>query len=101
MDVSEIEVAFEYGTGDNALEREIARNVQTILTTPVGSCPLYRDFGLDASIIDRPMDVARNLYAVAVMEAVERFEPRVRVQGVTFTPDLTGRLRAKVVIALE
>lgn len=99
MDVASIQVSFEYGTGDEALEREIARNVQTILQTPVGSCPLYRDFGLDVSMVDQPLDVAQNLYAVAVMEAVEKWEPRVQVQQVTFDPDPTGNLTAKVVIA--
>lgn len=100
MDLSNIEIAFQYGLGDNALEREIARNVQTILTTPVGTCPLYRDFGIDVTSVDKPMDVAKNNYAVAAMEAVDRFEPRVQVQEVTFTQDASsGKFRPKVVIA--
>lgn len=101
MDLSSIDIEFEYGKGDNATEREIIRNVQTILTTPVGSCPLYRDFGIDVTTVDKPMDVAQNLYAVAIMEAVEKYEPRVRVQEVTFSPDDSGQLKAKVVIAHE
>lgn len=101
MDLSNIEIAFEYGLGDDALEREISRNVRTILTTPVGTCPLYREFGIDVTAVDRPMDVAMNLYSVAVMEAVEKFEPRVRVQDVTFAPSPGGRLQTKVVIAYE
>lgn len=101
MDLSNIEIAFAYGIGDNALEREITRNVRTILTTPVGTCPLYRDFGVDVTMLDKPMDVAKNLYAVAVIEAVERFEPRVRVQEVIFTPNMDGRLDTKVVIVYE
>lgn len=101
MDLAEIEISFAHGMGDNALEREIIRNVQTILTTPVGTCPLYRDFGIDASVLDQPMDVAKNLYAVAVLEAVEKYEPRVQVQEVSFIPDVSGRLKAKVVIAYE
>lgn len=101
MDLSNIEIAFEYGAGEKPLEREIARNVWTILTTPLGTCPLYRDFGIDTTMLDKPIDVAKNLYAVAVMEAVERWEPRVRVQEVTFNPDIDGRLQAKVVIAHE
>lgn len=98
MDVIDVEVSFEYGTGDDPLEREIIRNIRTILTTPIGTCPLYRDFGIDVSMVDEPMDVAKNLYAVAVMEAVEKWEPRVQVQEVTFTPDESGQLKAKVVI---
>ena len=101
MDLSNIEIAFEYGKGDDATEREIIRNVHTILTTPVGTCPLYRDFGIDVTTVDKPLDVAKNLYAVAVMEAVEKYEPRVRVTEVNIVPDESGKLQAKVVIAYE
>lgn len=99
MDLSDIEISFEYGGDDTAQRREIVRNVQTILTTPLGTCPLYRDFGLDVSWLDRPMDAAQNLFALAAMEAVERWEPRARVNGVTFTSDpADGHLTAKVAI---
>ena len=101
MDLSNIEIAFEYGKGDDAAEREIIRNVNTILSTPVGTCPLYRDFGIDVTTVDKPLDVAKNLYAVAVMEAVEKWEPRVRVKEVTFDTGDDGKLKAKVVIAYE
>ena len=101
MDLSNIKIAFEYGSGDEATEREIIRNVHTILTTPVGTCPLYRDFGIDMTPLDKPMDVAQNLYAVAAMEAVEKYEPRVRVTEVTFETGDDGKMEAKVVIAYE
>lgn len=100
MDLSDIEISYEYGESTEAERREIIRNVKTILTTPLGTCPLYRDFGLDMSYLDRPMDLAQNLFALAAMEAVERWEPRVQVTSVTFEADATdGRLKAKVVIA--
>ena len=98
MEVTNIEVAFQYGVGDDALEREIARNVQTILSTPLGTCPLYRDFGINVVMVDQPIDVAQNLYAVTVMEAVERWEPRVQVERVTFSGSQDGNLTAKVVL---
>lgn len=100
MDLSGIEISFEYGDGTEAERKEIVRNVQTILTTPLGTCPLYREFGLDVSYLDHPLDLAQNLFAVAAMEAVERWEPRVRVISVSFVADGTeGRMKAKVVIA--
>ena len=99
MDLSDIEISYVYGDGTDAERREIIRNVQTLLTTPVGTCPLYRDFGLDVTYLDYPMDLAQNLFAVAAMEAVERWEPRVIVTEVTFEADANGHLKAKVVIA--
>jgi phage baseplate assembly protein W len=100
VEVADIEVGFEYGAGDGATEREIIRNVEMIMATPVGSSPLYRDFGVDNSMLDKPLDVARSLYAVAVMEAVDRWEPRARAEQVTLTPEASGKLRAKAVIVL-
>ena len=100
MEVADIEVCFEYGAGDGATEREIIRNVEMIMATPVGSSPLYRDFGVDNSMLDKPLDVARSLYAVAVMEAVDKWEPRARAEQVTLTPEASGKLRAKAVIVL-
>ena len=60
----------------------------------------YRDFGVDNSMLDKPLDVARSLYAVAVMEAVDKWEPRARAEQVTLTPEASGKLRAKAVIVL-
>ena len=99
MDLSNIQISFAYGEGDEAERREIMRNVQTILATPLGTCPLYRDFGLDISVLDAPIDVAQNLLAVEIMDAVDRWEPRVRVTDVTFTADENGKLRTKVVLS--
>ena len=93
MEVADIEVGFEYGAGDGATEREIIRNVEMIMATPVGSSPLY-------SMLEKPLDVARSLYAVAVMEAVDKWEPRARAEQVTLTPEASGKLRAKAVIVL-
>ena len=102
MDLSNIEIAWEYGTGEEAEREEIYRNVRAIILTQVGTCPLYRDFGIDASFLDYPLDVAKNLCAVEIMEKVERFEPRVRVTEVTFSTDEQhGQLRAKAVITRE
>lgn len=99
MDLSGIEIAFEYGWSDEAQRREIIRNVQTLLATPIGTCPLYRDFGLNTAYLDHPLTIAQNLMAVEVIEAIEKWEPRVQVKEVTFEPDQEGKLKTKVVIA--
>lgn len=100
MDLSGIEVGFEYGDGDANLRKEIVRNVHTLLLTPVGTCPLYRDFGLDVTYLDFPPNIAKGLFTAAAIEAVERWEPRVRVSRVDFHADgADGKLGAKVVLA--
>lgn len=99
MDLSGIEVGFEYGDDDTAVRKEIVRNVHTLLLTPIGACPLYRDFGIDVTYLDYPPNIATGLFTAAVIEAVDKWEPRVQVSGVTFEADgAEGRLKAKVVL---
>lgn len=101
MTLSEIEVGFEYGESDTAVRKEIVSNIHTLLLTPVGTCPLYREFGLDVTYLDYPPNVAKGLFTVAAIEAVERWEPRVRVKDVSFQADgANGKLRAKAVLAI-
>jgi hypothetical protein len=62
---------------------EVLQNVATILATPKGSVPLYREFGVSMEAIDRPIPVAKTLLIAQVTEAVEEFEPRAKVVKVT------------------
>lgn len=62
----------------------VLQNVAIILATRQGSVPLYRDFGLSQEFIDKPLPVAKTLLHAEIREAIERFEPRAEVVGVTF-----------------
>lgn len=65
----------------------VLQNIAVILSTPKGSVPLYRDFGLDWRHLDKPINVAKVLMIAEVREAVERWEPRATVQNVSFSVD--------------
>lgn len=83
---------------------EILQNVRTILTTLIGSVPMYRVFGLDWELIDIPYPVARALVQSAVIEAIESYEPRARVESVTFDETvpyvMDGILRPRVIVSI-
>lgn len=79
MDLSNISISFdEYSSGDEALRREVERNIKTVLSTPIGTCPLYRNFGISIEMLDTPTIVAQNILTVAIIEAIETWEPRVQ-----------------------
>jgi phage baseplate assembly protein W len=84
---------------------EIVQNVRMIITTPKGSVPLDRDFGLDFSVIDRPAPVAKALLDVEIVSQVARYEPRARVDQVIWNDDqagaMDGRLLPQVMIDVE
>ena len=64
--------------------QEVVQNVRMIITTPKGTVPLDRDFGIDAVIVDRPIPVAQAILARDIVDAVKRYEPRARVTKVEF-----------------
>lgn len=76
---------------------EILQNVRTILVTPKYSVPLNRNFGITATMLDLPMPVAQAKLTNEIIEAVQRYEPRVRVTQITFNGEgVDGILRPKV-----
>ena len=72
---------------ENSTISSVLQNVAVILATPMGSVPLYREFGLDHSFLDKPMPVARSMIVSLVREAVERWEPRATVVNVVCSGD--------------
>lgn len=64
---------------------EIMQNINTLLLTPKYSVPLDRSFGLDMSFIDRPPLQARAAISADVFQAIQKYEPRVKVEKVSFT----------------
>lgn len=68
----------------------ILQNVAIIIATRQGTVPLYREFGMSHDFLDRPINAVRTMMYAEIREAVERFEPRVRVTGVSY--DDTGTI---------
>ena len=68
---------------------EIFQNVKTILATPLFSAALERTLGVDASIVDLPINRAPEA-TVAVMEAIYFWEPRVEIVSITFDADVVN-----------
>lgn len=62
----------------------VLQNIAIILATPKGSVPLYREFGLSATFLDKPSPVAKMMLKVEIREAIERWEPKAQFVSVTF-----------------
>ena len=83
---------------------EILQNIRTILSTRVGTVPLDRNFGLTWKHIDKPYLVARALMKVEIIEAIQKYEPRARVESVEFDESLKnameGLLKPRVIVSI-
>ena len=55
----------------------VLQNIAVILSTPMGTVPLCRDFGLDWSFLDKPTPVAKVLMVAPVREAIARVKERI------------------------
>jgi len=63
---------------------EILQNVRTILMTPKGSQQMDRNFGMDMSYIDMPMNLVINQLISYAMVALSEYEPRVQLEDIKF-----------------
>ncbi|MBP2654260.1 MAG: hypothetical protein H6Q73_1829 [Firmicutes bacterium] len=83
-------------------KEEILQNVRYIINTPKYSVPLAREFGIDLTLLDKPMPVAKQKLAAELVTAISKYETRVGVTGVTFTGDAeTGKLVPKVKVYIK
>ena len=79
---------------------EILRNVRMIITTLAGTVPFDREFGINTDFLDLPLSQAQGRLTIEYIEKIRRYEPRVKVEEVTFTQDpLNGVIIPKVVIS--
>lgn len=82
--------------------RSVLQSVSIILSTPRGSVPMYRDFGINMEYLDLPMPIAEVRMVSEIREAVQQWEPRATVTGVSFRRDtLNGKLIPIVEVEID
>jgi len=79
---------------------EIVQNVKTILTTPLGSVPLDRGFGIDLAPLDAPTTFTQAELTPLIIEAIQTYEPRVVVESVSYQATDQGMLIPRVTLEL-
>lgn len=78
-------IGFDYTSAGEIAE--IKRNVTALLETPEGTCAGDRSYGVSMEFIGMQIDVAKNLAALAVIEKLELYEPRVSLLEVEIDAD--------------
>lgn len=68
----------------------VLQNIAVLLNTRKGTVPMYREFGLPMNFIDKPIDVAETIAYSEITDALEQFEPRAELVGLTFTKSAGG-----------
>ncbi len=77
----------------------ILQNGCNILSVIQGEVILGRGIGIDGSIVDTPLNRSQGL--MKIKEQFERYEPRLKVEKVTYTADhQRGVLKPKVEVKI-
>lgn len=85
----------------SSVAEEVLQNVRTLLTTIKYQIPLDRAFGIDGSAIDLPMPRAQAFLTNEIFTAIRRYEPRARIEKISFTGDGSGRLVPTVEVSIN
>lgn len=97
MELDFFDYKLEYTFSDN-WRADLDRQLALLLSTPEGSMPLDREFGVNMDYVDMTPELAKTLYTAEVTKKIPQFIPAVRVQEVTWQRGETGKLSPKVVI---
>lgn len=83
----------------NATElEEMQRNLDLLYSTRAGTCPGDRSFGLEQDFEDCPANIARNLFALEVIEKTEIYEGRAEILNIEYTHAGDGNMTPKIII---
>ena len=94
MNISASYIGFDYASA--GIVAEINRNIETLFSTPEGTCPGDRAFGLKQNLVDMPVPVVQNQIALDITEKIELYEPRVEARDISFVHDTNGNLTVNV-----
>lgn len=79
---------------------EDVENLMLLYTTPRGAVPLNRGAGIDFSIIGLPIEEAKGLFLVDIINKTNEYNPSLEVDTVEFDIDVeNGKIKPKVVIS--
>lgn len=73
--------------GEPDTVQSVLQAIKIILTTPKGTVPMYRDFGVNMDFLDLPTPGAEQRARMEIREAIEEWEPRATVKDITFSRD--------------
>ena len=80
---------------------EIHQNIKYIVLTEFFSVPLDREFGLEYSMVDKPMAIAEAIFSQEVAMKISLYEPRAQFRSIDFVRDeMIGKLSPSVKVVL-
>lgn len=77
--------------------KDVRKCLSVLFGTPAGSLAMDRDFGLSWDFVDMPTEQAKAEIMQEIMIKVARYEPRAKVEEITFSGDaINGEILPKL-----
>lgn len=93
----DVELNREYKDISDEELNALRRNIVFFCNTPRGSLPQNRDYGLDATIIDEPIQILKMRASVDIVTGVRKFFG-VQITEINVTADENGHAKVKIKI---
>lgn len=92
----------EISLAEEELEKDVAQCARMIFSTPKGSVPYMRGFGIEPGLVDNRITQDINEIVDESYEQVERYEPRMDLEDVEQEVDaMTGNVDIIISYTLE
>lgn len=99
MKTNEIEMALDGAA--NIFEAtgliSIRNCLATIANTRIGTVPMRRHFGTAWEWVDKPLPYAMAKYRADLINAIDKWEPRVKVISISFKSDATAAMNGRLI----
>lgn len=82
---------------ENVDNADIYKCLKTLLTTPQGTVPFDRNFGINTELLDEPLNYAKGKIISEYYSKIKKYEPRVKIKEIFFVNDY-DKIIPKVVI---
>lgn len=71
---------------------DVRRCLATLYSIRTGEQPLDRNLGIDTSFLDMPMNIAKNLFTLEVVDKTKQYERRAEVDKVEYKFEKDGQM---------
>ncbi len=73
-------------------------SLEVLISTPEGTVPLDRNFGLDQSFLSLPPETAKTLFAQELIEKAEMYIPEISVTDIKSQVDSEGNIQPIIMV---
>ncbi len=74
-------------------------SLEVLISTPEGTAPLDRNFGLDQSFLSLPPETAKSLFAQELIAKAEKYIPEISVTVIDSKIDGDGNLQPVITVS--